>query len=210
MKQRDTFGDAVAEYFVKNWLLWIALALAFAAIRIIAAGAAQVTLAWNASSDPIVTGYNVYYGGKSGVYTNEVSAGDSNSVTIFGLIEGKVYFFAATAESASGVESPFSSEVSYLVPPARAVLTWSNTYIMVVRTNAPGFYTNRLHQVKPIPPYSTNAVFTGFWISCPLSGPWKIQESTNLRTWVDFISGTNNPHVYFTNNGGTLFLRLAY
>jgi len=76
----------------------------------------SVTLAWNRSTDPIVTGYNVYYGGASGSYTNEISAGNATNATVSGLIPGTTYCFAATAYASSGMESPFSSEVSYLVP----------------------------------------------------------------------------------------------
>ena len=76
----------------------------------------SVTLAWNASTDPSVVGYNVYYGGASGAYTNEICAGNATNATISGLIQGTTYYFAATTYAASGLESPFSSEVSYLVP----------------------------------------------------------------------------------------------
>ena len=30
----------------------------------------SVTLAWNQSTDPTIVGYNIYYGGASGTYTN--------------------------------------------------------------------------------------------------------------------------------------------
>jgi hypothetical protein len=76
----------------------------------------SVTLAWNPSPDPTVVGYNVYYGGASGAYTNEFSAGNAATTTISGLSPGLTYYFAATAYSASGLESPFSSELSYTVP----------------------------------------------------------------------------------------------
>lgn len=82
-------------------------------------GKASVTLAWNPSTDPLVTnggGYNIYYGGASAIYTNKVNAGRGTNVTISGLTTMASYFFAATCYSSSGVESPFSSEVSYKVP----------------------------------------------------------------------------------------------
>ena len=78
--------------------------------------AGSVTLAWDPSADPTVTGYNVYYGGASGTYTNEICAGNATNVTISGLVQGATYYFAATTFAASGMESPFSSEVSYFVP----------------------------------------------------------------------------------------------
>ncbi len=76
----------------------------------------SVTLAWNASTDPSVAGYNVYYGGASGAYTNEICAGNATNATISGLAEGTTYYFAATTYTASGMESSFSSEVSCPVP----------------------------------------------------------------------------------------------
>ena len=80
----------------------------------------SVTLAWNASTDPIVAGYNVYYGGASRAYTNEICAGNATNATVFGLTPLTMYFFAATTYAASGMESPFSSEVSYTPPAGHA------------------------------------------------------------------------------------------
>ena len=78
--------------------------------------AASVTLAWNPSPDPAVTGYNLYYGGTSGTYTNKVSVGLATSAVTSGLLVGVTYYFAATTHNAAGMESPFSGEVSYIVP----------------------------------------------------------------------------------------------
>jgi hypothetical protein len=90
--------------------------LILAALSTTVQAAGSVALAWNRSTDPIVTGYNVYYGGASGAYTNEVSAGNATNTTISGLIQGITYYFAATTYAASGMESSFSSEVSFTVP----------------------------------------------------------------------------------------------
>jgi hypothetical protein len=88
----------------------------FAVMQLSAFATESVTLAWNASTDPIVAGYNIYYGGASGTYPNEISVGNATNATISGLVEGTTYYFAATTYAASGMESPFSSEVPYLVP----------------------------------------------------------------------------------------------
>jgi len=85
-------------------------------IQFSAFAAASVTLAWNPSTDPVVAGYNMYYGGASGTYTNVESAGSATSVTVTGLVAGATYYFAATTYSTEGVESSFSTEVSYTVP----------------------------------------------------------------------------------------------
>ena len=76
----------------------------------------SVTLAWDSSTDPSIAGCNLYYGVASGTYTNMVNAGTATSVTISGLVEGTTYFFAATWYDILGMESEFSTEVSYTVP----------------------------------------------------------------------------------------------
>jgi hypothetical protein len=76
----------------------------------------NITLAWNPSSDPVVAGYDIYYGGTSGVYTNETSVGLATSLTISNLVYGSTYYFAATTYNAAGAQSSFSTEVSYTVP----------------------------------------------------------------------------------------------
>lgn len=95
---------------------FVFLALVFMQLRAFSA-TASVTLAWNPSTDPAIAGYNIYYGGASDAYTNEIFVGNATSVTISGLVPGTTYYFAATTYSASGLESAFSSELAYLVSP---------------------------------------------------------------------------------------------
>jgi hypothetical protein len=77
---------------------------------------ANVTLSWNPISNPLVAGFNIYYGGASGVYTNKISVGLVTSVTVSNLVIGTTYYFAATTYSAAGAESALSAAVSYTVP----------------------------------------------------------------------------------------------
>ncbi len=89
----------------------------FVAINpILSSVAANVTLMWNPSPDPIVAGYDIYFGGASGVYTNAIDAGTNTSLTISNLTVGATYYFASTTYSAAGAVSAFSSEVAYIVP----------------------------------------------------------------------------------------------
>jgi len=82
----------------------------------------SVILTWNASPDTNAAGYNVYYGGASGDYTNMINGGNATSTTISGLTAGVTYYFAATAYDGLGQESVYSSEISYLLPAPAATL----------------------------------------------------------------------------------------
>jgi hypothetical protein len=67
------------------------------------------------NSDPNVTGYKIYVGTASGLYTYPGSPfviGLTGSYTIAGLPSGQTYYFAISAFNALGGESALSSEVS--------------------------------------------------------------------------------------------------
>ena len=81
-------------------------------------GTQSVTLAWNAVTNANVAGYKIYYGSASRNYTNITSVGNVTNATIPGFTQGATYYFAATTLSASGLESSYSSEISYTVPSA--------------------------------------------------------------------------------------------
>ena len=72
----------------------------------------NITLAWDASADPSVVGYKVYYGVATRSYTNSLSAGSATTMTISNLVVGATYYFAATAYDTNGIESDYSTEVS--------------------------------------------------------------------------------------------------
>ncbi len=75
-----------------------------------------LTLAWDPSPDPSVTGYRLYQGGESQIYTNVVDVGSEDTATIAGLSPDVTYYFAVTAYDTTGLESAFSGEISYTVP----------------------------------------------------------------------------------------------
>jgi len=85
------------------------------ALNVIAADH-SVSLAWDPSPDGTVTGYKIYYGQASRVYTQQVSVGNVTNTTIAGLIAGAGYYFTATAHDDTGLESDYCNEVFYLVP----------------------------------------------------------------------------------------------
>ena len=94
--------------------------MAILSLLMTSAHAAQVTVAWDANSDPAVTGYRVHYGTALGSYTSHIDVGNATSCVISGLLEGLTYYFAATAYDSSGHESDYSPAVNYTVPQAPA------------------------------------------------------------------------------------------
>jgi hypothetical protein len=76
-----------------------------------------VTLAWNASADPTVAGYHLYFGGVTGNYTNETDVSTNTQTTVTNLFTGATYYFTATSYNAAGIESTPAPEVSWTVLP---------------------------------------------------------------------------------------------
>src|SRR5262252_7833354 len=63
-----------------------------------------VILAWDSPQCTNVVGYNIYFGTGSGQYTNRLNVGNVTNATVSKLIQGIVYFFAATAYDPAGIE----------------------------------------------------------------------------------------------------------
>lgn len=85
--------------------------------------AAEVTLAWDPNPEQDIVGYRLHYGSKPRAYDTTINAGNSTSTTLKGLTPGTTYFCAVTAYNRAGLESEFSSEISFTsdpppVPPA--------------------------------------------------------------------------------------------
>jgi hypothetical protein len=107
------------------------------------AAAASVTLAWDKSCDPSVSGYIVYYNTNyttlstnvvaaytddcgnfhpqaTNIYhtpfTSQIPAGTNCTATVSNVINGFTYSFVVTATNLSGLESDYSNEVRYTVP----------------------------------------------------------------------------------------------
>jgi len=73
----------------------------------------NANLTWIASSDPSVTGYDIYYGGVSQQFTNWVDVGTVTNTVVPDLVENTIYFFAAKAHDGAGNESDFSNEAAF-------------------------------------------------------------------------------------------------
>jgi hypothetical protein len=103
------------------------LALSFPALFLIAtffflllalagqARAEQVSLAWDANTEPELGGYKLYYGTAAQAYSQVINVGKNTQVTVSNLSQGVTYFFAVTAYNLQGVESDYSNEINNTV-----------------------------------------------------------------------------------------------
>lgn len=88
----------------------------------------SITLAWDANSEPDLSGYKVYYGTSSGTYTTTIDVGNVTTYTLSGVFTPYVtYYFAVTAYNSSAQESGFSNEVN-LIPTWRIIMGGTATY----------------------------------------------------------------------------------
>jgi hypothetical protein len=115
----------------------ITLFLILAFICSQAAIAADVSLAWDASTSPNIAGYKVYVGTATGTYTAPITIGNQTTYTVTGLGPG-TFYFAVTAFNTAGNESGFSNEVNTTIaggttppvlhvptiPPIGPAITW--------------------------------------------------------------------------------------
>ena len=145
--------------------------------------AQNVELTWDQDPTGLVTGYRVFYGTHSGVYTNSVLFfGAVDDVVMSGLQVGTTYYFAVQSNDQQGDISPISNEASYTVPVIQPVSLQMETF--------PGTTLLYLHgDVVP-------------------SGSWELQSSTDMKTWIplDFdysdsvdydIDMSQAPQMYF-------------
>jgi Fibronectin type III domain len=125
---------------VRGRSLWAAILMAVIALPVIASQ--RVELEWNPSVSPDVVGYNIYYGGASDNYTNEVSVGSFTNLTVSGLADGATYYFSVKAVNGSGLESSYSVQTAYAVPTAAANLgrpLFSSNGVSIPVTGVPGY-----------------------------------------------------------------------
>jgi len=116
---RDPIPDCVGIQFaaragVRSILILAAVLICFANWSY--ADGHNATLSWNSLGSPAVAGYNVYFGTTAGQYPYKINVGSATTFTVSNLTAGITYYFAATSIDTNGVESTFSSPVSYLVP----------------------------------------------------------------------------------------------
>jgi hypothetical protein len=108
---------------ILRWILWAAATLLLILLPS-AASAGTIKLAWDAVGDSDLSGYKVYYGTSSGIYTGSASVGNQTSADITNLQDCKVYYLAVKAVDANGNESlAFSNEISGMSAPVPGTVT---------------------------------------------------------------------------------------
>ena len=96
-----------------------------------AATAGSIVLAWDASTEPGVTGYIVHYGSAPANYVNHVDVGNATVWATPGLTAGEQYHFAVTAYDSTGQPSPASGEVSGVAQPVSSIDSTTITATLV-------------------------------------------------------------------------------
>jgi len=123
--------------------------------------AEDVLLTWDKSPDATAIGYRLYYGGESGVYTNNISVSNTNLAAITNLAPNTVYYFAAKSFNINNHESVFTKEVSYLTGGMTNNYVYLIFYLNYGQTNQ---FTNRTLVVFTNPPpaqtYSVRVIIT--------------------------------------------------
>lgn len=74
--------------------------------------AAEVTLAWDANTEPDLAGYVIHHGKSSRNYDTQIDVGNQTTYTLYGIEESMTHYFAVTAYDFEGNESDYSNEVA--------------------------------------------------------------------------------------------------
>ncbi len=140
------------------------LALCAGLNAIAAAATSSVTLAWDPT--PGVAGYRLYMGVLSHTYITTLDVGASTSASVGNLVPGTTYYFAVTDYDTNQLESAFSGEISYTVPPLTG-----------------------LCRLKVSLSPSGQAVLSGLG---PVAYIYSVQASPDLRSWSSIGTVTNS------------------
>ncbi len=155
----------------------------------------SVTLAWNASAASNLAGYKVYYGQGSGDYGAYVQTG-TTTATVPGLIAGRTYYFAVTAYDTSGLESDYSSEISYAVPVGAPTVTLSSPgngaiYVAPATVNLAAAVVANGHTITKVQFYNGSTLL-GQDTSAPYTYAWNNVSSGaySVTARITYDSGT--------------------
>lgn len=113
-------GLPALRYGVPTWFAWLLLAMVLLSVGGMAAVlfAAEVTLSWQANTEPDLAGYKVYQStilGQYGAPVATLGTVTTQTLTLPQLEVDQTYFFVLTAYDLAGNESLKSLEVSKLI-----------------------------------------------------------------------------------------------
>jgi len=92
----------------------------------------SVHLAWDANTEPTLSGYKLYYGKATRTYSIAVDVGKVTDYVLTGISEDKPIFFAVTAYDTSRNESAYSEELECAVIKEQITGTGKATIINTV------------------------------------------------------------------------------
>ncbi len=75
--------------------------------------AGQITLTWDANTEPHLSGYKIHYGQASRNYDHQIDVGNQTTYSLATPSGDQTTYFAVTAYDSNGQESDFSKEVSW-------------------------------------------------------------------------------------------------
>ena len=115
------FSPFVRKPFLRLWQP--VLLMTFFLYLVSVSHAADVTLSWDASAEPNIAGYKIYYktgsneppfGGKGASEGNSpLDVGNKTTFTLTGLEDTQAYHFVVTAYDTAGIESGYSNVVRF-------------------------------------------------------------------------------------------------
>jgi hypothetical protein len=125
------FGIFSSWIFAARRLTRLRVFLLFLTVAVISAdaGTQTVWLGWDPpQSEANIIEYRIFSGTKSGVYTNFDTSYEANGEYVYGLEQGRTYYFAVSAIDADGHVSPLSKEFAYTVPVVKPVPLQTQLY----------------------------------------------------------------------------------
>lgn len=147
----------------------------------------SVEVTWDPDQSGQVTGYRLFYGTKSGIYTNSIVFSDVNDVEVDGLQGGVTYYFAVQSTDLQGDVSPLSNEATYSV----AILQPVNLQLVTFPGSKSLYIEGDLN-----PP-----------------GPWDLYSSPDLTHWTLLDFGANDSaqvaHIYDTSQAPRMFFKVV-
>lgn len=153
-----------------------------------------VQLAWNPVFGKNIVGYNLYFGGQSGSYTNRLLLGNVPTA-FFNGAPGTTYFFSVKARDTAGGESGPSNEITYTFPSLSVASVHLNLNL----------------GAQPAPTLVVG-MSNGITITSSdvVGSQWVLEASEDLRNWRTVAAGSNSTvnTTVVSNGAPALFFRL--